>query len=109
LDAHGRVIGVAFETLDGAENIGYIIPVQVIQHFLEDIRRTGRSLSSYATARFAKFRNTGDKSGADPCVSRAAGTKGSAPGVFTGRCARTKVAFREAREHKQSPLAEEPP
>eukprot|EP00271_Cylindrocystis_brebissonii_P010439 TRINITY_DN26626_c0_g1_i1.p1 TRINITY_DN26626_c0_g1~~TRINITY_DN26626_c0_g1_i1.p1 ORF type:complete len:713 (+),score=167.58 TRINITY_DN26626_c0_g1_i1:234-2372(+) len=36
-----QVIGIAFETLEAAENIGYIIPVLVIEHFLEDIRRNG--------------------------------------------------------------------
>ena len=35
----GRVVGVAFQSLDDAENIGYVIPVTVVQHFLEDIRR----------------------------------------------------------------------
>jgi len=34
-----KVVGVCFETLLNAENIGYIIPVPVIQHFLEDIQR----------------------------------------------------------------------
>lgn len=38
----GRVVGVAFETLDDAENIGYVIPVPVVEHFLEDVRRHGR-------------------------------------------------------------------
>lgn len=30
----GKVVGVAFESLTNADNIGYIIPVPVIQHFL---------------------------------------------------------------------------
>lgn len=34
-----KVVGVCFETLINAENIGYIIPVPVIHHFLEDIQR----------------------------------------------------------------------
>jgi len=34
-----KVVGVAFETLDDAENIGYIIPTPVIRHFLTDIER----------------------------------------------------------------------
>lgn len=34
-----KVVGVCFETLLNAENIGYIIPVPVIKHFLEDIER----------------------------------------------------------------------
>jgi len=32
-----KVVGVCFETLLNAENIGYIIPVPVIKHFLDDI------------------------------------------------------------------------
>eukprot|EP00741_Cyanophora_paradoxa_P006951 tig00001065_g6725.t1 len=38
----GKLIGVAFETLVDAENIGYIIPVPVLEHFLEDIARHDR-------------------------------------------------------------------
>jgi len=33
-----KVVGVAFETLNQAENIGYIIPVPVIEHFLSDLQ-----------------------------------------------------------------------
>jgi hypothetical protein len=32
-----NVIGVAFETLVNADNIGYIIPIPVLKHFLQDI------------------------------------------------------------------------
>lgn len=42
LDSRQRVIGVAFETLEGAENIGYIIPIPVVEHFLHDIETTGK-------------------------------------------------------------------
>lgn len=35
----GKVVGVCFETLTNAENIGYIIPVPVIEHFLLDVER----------------------------------------------------------------------
>ena len=31
------MIGVAFQNLQGAENIGFIIPVPIIKHFLKDI------------------------------------------------------------------------
>jgi len=34
-----KVAGVCFETLLNAENIGYIIPVPVVKHFLEDIEK----------------------------------------------------------------------
>ena len=38
----GRVVGIAFETLNNAENIGYIIPIPVVDHFLQDVQRNGR-------------------------------------------------------------------
>lgn len=37
-----KVAGVAFQNLAGAENIGYIIPVPVIKHFLADVEENGK-------------------------------------------------------------------
>lgn len=39
----GEVIGVAFQSLsdEEIENIGYVVPVNVISHFLEDVERNG--------------------------------------------------------------------
>jgi S1-C subfamily serine protease len=39
VDVNGKVIGVAFQSLEQAENIGYVVPVTIVQHVLEDIRR----------------------------------------------------------------------
>eukprot|EP01035_Chromulina_nebulosa_P020980 gene20980-27188_t len=38
---NGQVIGVAFQSLsdEDIENIGYVVPVNVISHFIEDVRR----------------------------------------------------------------------
>lgn len=36
-----RVVGIAFQNLSGAENIGYIIPVPVIKHFIAGVQETG--------------------------------------------------------------------
>jgi len=36
-DEDKRVIGVAFQNQASSQNIGYIIPVPIIQHFLEDV------------------------------------------------------------------------
>ncbi|XP_058215562.1 protease Do-like 10, mitochondrial [Rhododendron vialii] len=36
-----KVAGVAFQNLSGAENIGYIIPVPVIKHFLAGVEESG--------------------------------------------------------------------
>jgi S1-C subfamily serine protease len=33
-----RIVGIAMQTLDGAENVGYMIPAPVIRHFLIDIK-----------------------------------------------------------------------
>lgn len=33
----GAVVGIAMQTLEGAENVGYMIPTPVVRHFLEDV------------------------------------------------------------------------
>lgn len=38
----GRVAGIAFQNLSGAENIGFIIPAPVVHHFLLDHSRHGK-------------------------------------------------------------------
>lgn len=40
----GECVGIAFQSLAGsdAENIGYVIPTPVIQHFLTDFRYAAR-------------------------------------------------------------------
>ncbi|CAF1324750.1 unnamed protein product, partial [Didymodactylos carnosus] len=35
------VIGMAFQNYSGLQSVGYIIPIPVIEHFLEDIKRNG--------------------------------------------------------------------
>lgn len=37
-----KVAGVAFQNLSGAENIGYIIPVPVIKHFIAGVDESGK-------------------------------------------------------------------
>ncbi|KAF7809555.1 protease Do-like 10, mitochondrial [Senna tora] len=37
-----KVAGVAFQNLSGAENIGYIIPVPVIKHFISGVEEKGK-------------------------------------------------------------------
>jgi S1-C subfamily serine protease len=36
--AGGKLVGVALQILDQAENVGYLIPSSVIQHFLDDVK-----------------------------------------------------------------------
>lgn len=46
LDANNRVVGIAFESAAGSsaalENVGYLVPVSVINHFLRDVERHGK-------------------------------------------------------------------
>jgi len=34
----GKIIGIAMQALEQAENIGYIVPAPIIKHFLEDVK-----------------------------------------------------------------------
>lgn len=56
VDSDGNCIGVAFQNLsgdeDGAENIGYVIPSEVVLHFLEDYNRHG-GFTGFGTAGFS--------------------------------------------------------
>jgi len=47
LNMEMKVVGVCFETLINAENIGYIIPVPVVEHFLEDVERNKGACSGF--------------------------------------------------------------
>ncbi len=35
--AGGKIVGIAVQTMEGAENVGYMIPAPIVNHFLEDI------------------------------------------------------------------------
>jgi len=56
VDDKNRCVGVAFQNLsgedDGAENIGYIIPTEILMHFVEDFKRHGR-FKGFGTAGFS--------------------------------------------------------
>ena len=43
---HGDCVGIAFEKLRGSrvEGVGYIIPIPVLHHFLEDYEKNGSSM-----------------------------------------------------------------
>lgn len=44
VDAHGRAIGVNAATIQGAENIGFAVPVNSARRDLEDLKKFGRIL-----------------------------------------------------------------
>jgi S1-C subfamily serine protease len=49
----GKVVGVAFQGLRAADNIGYMIPTTVIKHFLEDIK--DKTYDQYGSLGFSYF------------------------------------------------------
>ena len=36
--SNGKIVGIAMQSPENAENIGYIVPTPIIQHFLDDIK-----------------------------------------------------------------------
>jgi S1-C subfamily serine protease len=44
----GKVVGVAFQGVDGASNIGYIIPATILKLFLQDFQANGSALKGFA-------------------------------------------------------------
>ena len=57
LDEAGRVIGVAFQNQQDSQNIGYVIPVPTIEHFLADV--DPRASSATAGEKCAGFCSLG--------------------------------------------------
>ncbi|VEU34121.1 unnamed protein product [Pseudo-nitzschia multistriata] len=57
--ATGRVVGVAFQALEHAENIGYVVPVTVVLHFLEGLQRHGGTYSGVTClgVRYSRLEN----------------------------------------------------
>ena len=49
----GKVVGVAFQGLQAADNIGYMIPTTIVRHFLKDVE-TG-TYDGFGTPGFAAF------------------------------------------------------
>jgi hypothetical protein len=35
-------VGIAFQSLTNADNIGYVIPIAIVRHFLEDVEKNGK-------------------------------------------------------------------
>lgn len=35
--SNGQIVGIAMQTLEGAENVGYMIPAPVVRHFIKDV------------------------------------------------------------------------
>ncbi|CAE7397597.1 DEGP9 [Symbiodinium natans] len=96
LDAQGRCVGVAFQSLQDADNIGYLIPAEVLRHFLSGYRRCGG---------YAGFGHHGfawqplDNRALREAVLRESGASGAIPGgVLVKRIEPTSPASELLRE-----------
>lgn len=47
MNQHGELIGIAFQALEGAENVGHIVPPPVIRHFLDGIEKFGKDYRGF--------------------------------------------------------------
>jgi hypothetical protein len=56
--SHGKVVGVAHQGMSDAQNIGYMIPIPIIRHFLEEKPGDYQGFPS-AKFTFQEFRNRG--------------------------------------------------
>lgn len=60
---NGKVVGVAFQGLKTADNIGYMIPTTIIDHFMTDIKDgTYDGFGSFGISLFPGLHNSGYKS-----------------------------------------------
>lgn len=46
-DSKGELAGIAFQALEGAENVGHIIPPPIINHFLNGVARDGKDYKGF--------------------------------------------------------------
>lgn len=92
LDNAQNVVGVAFETLDGAENIGYIIPTEVIKHFLTDIRKSN-AYKGFCSSAF-QWQAIENK-----CMRESLKIKNSDQGILVGKIAPLSDAANHLKMH----------
>ncbi|MCK4998203.1 MAG: trypsin-like peptidase domain-containing protein [Anaerohalosphaera sp.] len=60
---NGKVVGVAFQGMQSADNIGYMIPTKVIRHFLKDIE--DKRYDGFGSFGFSMFAGLHNKAYAD--------------------------------------------
>jgi S1-C subfamily serine protease len=70
-DQKGKIVGIAIQTITNADGIGYLVPVEVIQHFFKDIEDghydgypdDGVSIQSLENKNIRAYYNLGDRDG----------------------------------------------
>ena len=71
LNKKGEIVGIAMQSLTSADNIGYLIPPQIIEHFLNDIKDgnydgfpdNGLFIQSMENKNLKKYYNMSDRTG----------------------------------------------
>jgi hypothetical protein len=70
-DSNGKIVGIAIQAISNADGIGYLVPVEVIEHFFEDIKdgkydgypEDGISIQSLENKNIKDFYNLEDRNG----------------------------------------------
>ena len=70
-DAKGKIVGIAIQAISNADGIGYLVPVEVIKHFFNDIRDgkydgypdDGITIQPLENKNMRAFYNLGDRDG----------------------------------------------
>jgi S1-C subfamily serine protease len=70
-DSNGKIVGIAIQSISSADGIGYLVPVEVIKHFFEDIKdgkydgypSDGIWIQTLENKNIKDFYNLGDRDG----------------------------------------------
>ena len=70
-DKNGKIVGIAIQTITNADGIGYLVPVEVIKHFFDDIKDgeydgypdDGVYIQNLQNKNIKAFYNMGDRDG----------------------------------------------
>jgi hypothetical protein len=70
-DSNGKIVGIAIQSISSADGIGYLVPVEVVKHFFEDIKdgmydgypSDGIWIQTLENKNIKDFYNLGDRDG----------------------------------------------
>lgn len=82
LDVAGRVIGINVAVAQGAENVGFAIPVNQIRRTVEDVKATGKISTPYIGVRYAILDEAAQKENSLPFAYGAIVLRGTKPTEF---------------------------
>ncbi len=82
LDIGGNVIGINVAVAQGAENIGFAIPIDQVKRVIDDVKTTGKISTPYLGVRYAVVDETAQKENGLPYNYGAVVVRGTKPTEF---------------------------